>query len=152
MKMGKSACPSLVLGQGIPRNRGSRCFLSEYTLSTLELVADGASAQTSSLLQVFVSISGLVLVRHPYHCEPAFAKLEGTREGRVNSSVIKIHFRPSCCVADTSADYTLKKHMSYPDLSSARPYYTLHQASRENSGTSTIRKVDYAPSLTMLGV
>lgn len=39
----------------------------------------------SSLLQVFVSISGLVLVRSPYHCEPAFAKLEGTREGRVNS-------------------------------------------------------------------
>jgi ubiquitin-conjugating enzyme E2 O len=43
------------------------------------------SAKNSSLLQVFVSISGLVLVRHPYHCEPAFAKLEGTREGRVNS-------------------------------------------------------------------
>ena len=41
--------------------------------------------QKSSLLQVFVSISGLVLVRSPYHCEPAFAKLEGTREGRVNS-------------------------------------------------------------------
>ncbi|ORX39251.1 hypothetical protein BD324DRAFT_619003 [Kockovaella imperatae] len=41
--------------------------------------------RTSSLLQVFVSISGLVLVRSPYHCEPAFAKLEGTREGRVNS-------------------------------------------------------------------
>ncbi|WVQ93025.1 hypothetical protein IAU59_000088 [Kwoniella sp. CBS 9459] len=39
----------------------------------------------SSLLQVFVSISGLVLVRHPYHCEPAFAKLEGTKEGKVNS-------------------------------------------------------------------
>ncbi len=39
----------------------------------------------SSLLQVFVSISGLVLVRSPYHCEPAFAKLEGTREGKVNS-------------------------------------------------------------------
>ena len=39
----------------------------------------------SSLLQLFVSISGLVLVRSPYHCEPAFAKLEGTREGKVNS-------------------------------------------------------------------
>ncbi|KAK8844131.1 hypothetical protein IAR55_006925 [Kwoniella newhampshirensis] len=39
----------------------------------------------SSLLQVFVSISGLVLVRSPYHCEPAFAKLEGTREGIINS-------------------------------------------------------------------
>lgn len=39
----------------------------------------------SSLLQVFVSISGLVLVRKPYHCEPAFAKLEGTREGKINS-------------------------------------------------------------------
>ncbi|CAK9781769.1 hypothetical protein CC85DRAFT_267536 [Cutaneotrichosporon oleaginosum] len=43
------------------------------------------SPTKSSLLQVFVSISGLVLVRSPYHCEPAFAKLEGTREGRVNS-------------------------------------------------------------------
>ncbi|ORY33042.1 hypothetical protein BCR39DRAFT_463825 [Naematelia encephala] len=41
--------------------------------------------QKSSLLQVFVSISGLVLVRSPYHCEPAFAKLEGTKEGAVNS-------------------------------------------------------------------
>lgn len=41
--------------------------------------------QKSSLLQVFVSISGLVLVRSPYHCEPAFAKLEGTKEGRINS-------------------------------------------------------------------
>lgn len=39
----------------------------------------------SSLLQVFVSISGLVLVKNPYHCEPAFSKLEGTREGRINS-------------------------------------------------------------------
>ncbi|KAK4689375.1 ubiquitin-conjugating enzyme E2 O, partial [Tremellales sp. Uapishka_1] len=39
----------------------------------------------SSLLQVFVSISGLVLVRQPYHCEPAYAKLEGTKEGKVNS-------------------------------------------------------------------
>ncbi|RXK38456.1 hypothetical protein M231_04221 [Tremella mesenterica] len=43
------------------------------------------SPSKSSLLQVFVSISGLVLVRHPYHCEPAFAKLEGTREGALNS-------------------------------------------------------------------
>lgn len=45
---------------------------------------DGSPAK-SSLLQVFVSISGLVLVRSPYHCEPAFAKLEGTKEGKVNS-------------------------------------------------------------------
>jgi hypothetical protein len=44
-----------------------------------------ASPAKSSLLQVFVSISGLVLVRSPYHCEPAFAKLEGTKEGKVNS-------------------------------------------------------------------
>lgn len=43
------------------------------------------SPTKSSLLQVFVSISGLVLVRSPYHCEPAFAKLEGTREGKINS-------------------------------------------------------------------
>lgn len=45
------------------------------------------SAERSSLLQVFVSISGLVLVRNPYHCEPAYAKLEGTKEGSVNSYV-----------------------------------------------------------------
>lgn len=44
-----------------------------------------SSPQKSSLLQVFVSISGLVLVRNPYHCEPAFAKLEGTKEGMINS-------------------------------------------------------------------
>lgn len=43
------------------------------------------NASKSSLLQVFVSISGLVLVRSPYHCEPAFSKLEGTKEGRLNS-------------------------------------------------------------------
>jgi len=43
------------------------------------------SPAKSTLLQVFVSISGLVLVRSPYHCEPAFAKLEGTKEGRVDS-------------------------------------------------------------------
>lgn len=43
------------------------------------------SPTKSSLLQVFVSISGLVLVKNPYHCEPAFSKLEGTREGRINS-------------------------------------------------------------------
>lgn len=53
-----------------------------------ELQADCPnSPKNSSLLQVFVSISGLVLVRHPYHCEPAFAKLEGTREGQINSLV-----------------------------------------------------------------
>lgn len=52
-----------------------------------EVRADMASPAKSSLLQVFVSISGLVLVKSPYHCEPAFAKLEGTREGRINSFV-----------------------------------------------------------------
>ena len=53
-----------------------------------------SSPAKSSLLQVFVSISGLVLVRSPYHCEPAFAKLEGTREGKVNSCV-SLHVSPS---------------------------------------------------------
>jgi hypothetical protein len=48
-------------------------------------MTERCSPTKSSLLQVFVSISGLVLVRSPYHCEPAFAKLEGTREGKVNS-------------------------------------------------------------------
>ncbi|WVN87953.1 uncharacterized protein L203_103150 [Cryptococcus depauperatus CBS 7841] len=47
--------------------------------------AESWNPAKSSLLQVFVSISGLVLVKSPYHCEPAFAKLEGTIEGKVNS-------------------------------------------------------------------
>jgi len=39
----------------------------------------------SSLLQAFVSIQGLVLVKEPWFCEPAFEKLRGTEEGIVNS-------------------------------------------------------------------
>jgi len=39
----------------------------------------------SSLLQAFVSIQGLVLVKEPWFCEPAFEKLRGTEEGMVNS-------------------------------------------------------------------
>jgi ubiquitin-conjugating enzyme E2 O len=39
----------------------------------------------SSLLQAFVSIQGLVLVREPWFCEPAYEKLRGTDEGIVNS-------------------------------------------------------------------
>ena len=61
------------------------------------------SPKTSSLLQVFVSISGLVLTRSPYHCEPAFAKLEGTREGRVNSYVSPrcVQIWPKCAIASS---------------------------------------------------
>jgi ubiquitin-conjugating enzyme E2 O len=59
------------------------------------------SAARSSLLQAFVSIQGLVLVKEPYDrfqssclpmltmssrwfCEPAYEKLRGTEEGIVN--------------------------------------------------------------------
>ncbi|EJD03783.1 uncharacterized protein FOMMEDRAFT_139931 [Fomitiporia mediterranea MF3/22] len=43
------------------------------------------SPARSSLLQAFVSIQGLVLVKEPWFCEPAFEKLRGTDEGKVNS-------------------------------------------------------------------
>lgn len=61
----------------------------EYVLfSQLDtLTTDHTSPKRSSLLQVFVSISGLVLVRNPYLCEPAYAKLENTDEGRVQAFV-----------------------------------------------------------------
>ncbi|PPQ62994.1 hypothetical protein CVT24_006100 [Panaeolus cyanescens] len=39
----------------------------------------------SSLLQALVSIQGLVLVKEPWFCEPAYDKLRGTEEGIVNS-------------------------------------------------------------------
>jgi ubiquitin-conjugating enzyme E2 O len=42
------------------------------------------SAARSSLLQAFVSIQGLVLVKEPWFCEPAYEKLRGTQEGIVN--------------------------------------------------------------------
>ncbi|KAJ2927209.1 hypothetical protein H1R20_g9885, partial [Candolleomyces eurysporus] len=42
------------------------------------------SAARSSLLQAFVSIQGLVLVKEPWFCEPAFDKLRGTEEGTIN--------------------------------------------------------------------
>ncbi|KAF8167745.1 hypothetical protein B0H34DRAFT_740587 [Crassisporium funariophilum] len=43
------------------------------------------SSGRSSLLQAFVSIQGLVLVKEPWFCEPAYDKLRGTAEGTVNS-------------------------------------------------------------------
>ncbi|KZT36569.1 hypothetical protein SISSUDRAFT_1049714 [Sistotremastrum suecicum HHB10207 ss-3] len=43
------------------------------------------SATRSSLLQAFVSIQGLVLVKEPWFCEPAYEKLRGTDEAVVNS-------------------------------------------------------------------
>ncbi|KAG1749838.1 uncharacterized protein EDB91DRAFT_1109926 [Suillus paluster] len=43
------------------------------------------SAARSSLLQALVSIQGLVLVKEPWFCEPAYEKLRGTEEGTVNS-------------------------------------------------------------------
>ena len=78
--MVKSVYRSWALGQEMPRRAGSETHQSSGCIQ-----AHPASPTKSSLLQVFVSISGLVLVRHPYHCEPAFAKLEGTKEGLINS-------------------------------------------------------------------
>lgn len=42
------------------------------------------SAARSSLLQAFVSIQGLVLVKEPYFCEPSFERMRGTEEGMLN--------------------------------------------------------------------
>ncbi|KZT05999.1 uncharacterized protein LAESUDRAFT_759881 [Laetiporus sulphureus 93-53] len=42
------------------------------------------NASRSSLLQAFVSIQGLVLVKEPWFCEPAYEKLRGTEEGILN--------------------------------------------------------------------
>ncbi|KAI0751129.1 hypothetical protein C8Q80DRAFT_1155693 [Daedaleopsis nitida] len=43
------------------------------------------SPARSSLLQALVSIQGLVLVKEPWFCEPAYEKLRGTEDGIVNS-------------------------------------------------------------------
>jgi len=43
------------------------------------------SSARSSLLQAFVSIQGLVLVKEPWFCEPAYEKLRGTAAGKVSS-------------------------------------------------------------------
>ena len=82
MKKAKSAYRSLGLGQEMHQRAGSESSWLDGNHPSLI-----NSAERSSLLQVFVSISGLVLVRNPYHCEPAYAKLEGTKEGSVNSYV-----------------------------------------------------------------
>ncbi|KAG8915038.1 hypothetical protein FRC01_003811 [Tulasnella sp. 417] len=47
--------------------------------------AESWSPSRSSLMQALVSIQGLVLVKEPWFCEPAFEKLRGTHEGIVNS-------------------------------------------------------------------
>jgi len=79
MKRAKCVCQFWAPGLATSQSRGSEFVKTDQFFS-----ADDSPAK-SSLLQVFVSISGLVLVRSPYHCEPAFAKLEGTKEGKVNS-------------------------------------------------------------------
>ncbi|KAJ8702413.1 hypothetical protein PTI98_001127 [Pleurotus ostreatus] len=42
-------------------------------------------ANRSSLLQAFVSIQGLVLVKEPWYCEPGFEKMRGTDDATMNS-------------------------------------------------------------------
>jgi ubiquitin-protein ligase len=43
------------------------------------------SAETSNLLQVLISIQGLVLVREPYYNEPGYEAERGTRRGEASS-------------------------------------------------------------------
>lgn len=43
------------------------------------------SPARSSLLQAFVSIQGLILVKEPWYCEPGYEKLRGTEEGTTSS-------------------------------------------------------------------
>lgn len=52
------------------------------------------NAARSSLLQAFVSIQGLVLVRDPYFCEPSFEKMRGTEEGQLNRFVFMPFYPP----------------------------------------------------------
>lgn len=88
------------------------------------------SAARSSLLQAFVSIQGLVLVKEPYaciffltlpsahllvhrwFCEPAFDKLRGTEEGTVNRSA-HFHYKiDNFSDFFSTADFTAKKRTS----------------------------------------
>ncbi|KAI0815073.1 hypothetical protein BC629DRAFT_1469034 [Irpex lacteus] len=54
------------------------------------------SASRSSLLQALVSIQGLVLVKEPWFCEPAYEKLRGTEEGMVNRYAWTAYIKTSC--------------------------------------------------------
>lgn len=67
------------------------------------LLCPTLSPHKSSLLQTFVSIQGLVLVREPYFCEPAFDKLRGTKEALVNSRQYKC-VQPSALALSLSDD------------------------------------------------
>jgi hypothetical protein len=102
------------------------------------------SATRSSLLQAFVSIQGLVLVKEPYvilfpkktkqtiylfefhrlfrwFCEPAYEKLRGTEEGTVNRSILVLYaYRWLIWLTDfPPVDYIVKKPMFFPVDSSA---------------------------------
>ncbi|EAU92700.2 hypothetical protein CC1G_01745 [Coprinopsis cinerea okayama7 len=74
------------------------------------------SAARSSLLQAFVSIQGLVLVKEPWFCEPAYDKLRGTEEGIVNRCAFIPTPLPKFSLAST-ADSTTRRHTSYREVS-----------------------------------
>ncbi|KAJ4485954.1 hypothetical protein J3R30DRAFT_3443035 [Lentinula aciculospora] len=63
---------------------GKVCLSILNTWTAIE-TNESWDASRSSLLQALVSIQGLVLVREPWFCEPAYEKLRGTEEGTVNS-------------------------------------------------------------------
>ena len=50
--------------------------------------------ETSTLLQVFVSIQGLIFVEHPYFNEPSYEKWIGTPIGWVNSKIYNENIKP----------------------------------------------------------
>jgi hypothetical protein len=59
---------------------------SSLLQGAVESHSGGLCADTSPNV-AFVSIQGLVLVREPYFCEPAFEKMRGTEEGSTNRYV-----------------------------------------------------------------
>lgn len=79
--------------------------LSSHPLSaalrlTLSRVSVSPRPQKSSLLQMCVSIQGLVLIREPYFNEPGFEKMRGTEEATINSVRLLPRSRPYALIAD----------------------------------------------------
>jgi len=80
--------------------------------------------QTSSLLQVLVSIQSLVLVQEPYFNEPGYESLRGTasgnaasaeydanvREGTVRWAMLEVLQRPPACFQEVIFVFILSKH------------------------------------------
>lgn len=131
-RMGRSACRSLGLGllemrvkvgsESLVPSLRSRHVSMDFRADERFRISFLHSPLKSSLLQTFVSIQGLVLVREPWFCEPAFVffflsspwrdpsltrprlftshsfeKLRGTKEATVNSR--QYRFGPSLTLA-----------------------------------------------------